>query len=89
MKGDRRSENIERARELNRSACDNISDGNLEIVQENLIEAIRIAPNLAAPHTNLGVLYCWDGELAEAIALHLSPIRAPVGVPVAWCEIVD
>lgn len=50
MKGNHRSENIERARGLNRLACKQISDGNLEETKDNLIEAIRIAPNLAAPH---------------------------------------
>ena len=64
MRGDHHSENIERAREWNRIACAYIFNGNIEIAQENLIEAIRIAPNLAASHTNLGV-------------------------PAAWCEIVD
>ncbi len=59
MKGDHRSENIERARELNRLACEQISNGNLEEARENLIEAIQIAPNLAAPHTNLGVPAAW------------------------------
>ena len=59
MKGDHRSENIERARELNRLACNYIPDGNLEEAKDNLMEAICIAPNLAAPHTNLGVSAAW------------------------------
>ncbi len=64
MRGDRHPDNIERAQELNRIACNHISDGNLKEAKDSLIEAIRIAPNLAALHTNLGV-------------------------PTAWCEIVD
>ena len=64
MRGDHHSENIERARELNRIACEYIFNGNLEITRKNLIEAIRIAPNLAAPHTNLGVPAAW-GEIVD------------------------
>ncbi len=56
MRGDRHSENIERARELNRITCEYISNGNLEIARKNLIEAIRMAPNLTAPHTNWAFL---------------------------------
>lgn len=59
MKGDHRSENIERAQKLNRLACNHISDVNLKEAKDNLIEAICIAPNLAAPHTNLGVPAAW------------------------------
>ncbi|MCE2403288.1 hypothetical protein J4G08_20725 [Candidatus Poribacteria bacterium] len=72
MEENHHAESLEHARKLNRLACKQISDGNLEEAKENLIEAIHIAPNLAAPHTNLGVLHCWDGELDEAIALHLK-----------------
>lgn len=61
---------IERARELNRLACENISHGEIESACEKLLDAIRIAPNWAAPHTNLGVLYCWEGKLDESITLH-------------------
>ncbi len=42
--------------ELNRLACNHISDGNLDEAKEILIEAIHIASNLAAPYTNLDVL---------------------------------
>ena len=65
-------EHIERARKLNHQASDDLDHGRLEAAKAALNEAIRLAPDLAAPHTNLGVLHCWKGELEEAIALHLK-----------------
>ncbi len=65
-------ENMARANELNRITCEQIDGGNLESARENLVEAIDISPKLAAPHTNLGVLFCWEGEFNEAIDLHLK-----------------
>ncbi len=56
MRGDRCSENIELARELNLSACEYIDENDLDSAIEKLTETIRLAPNLAEPHTNLGVL---------------------------------
>lgn len=56
MEGDRYSENIELARELNLLACDEIDEDDLDSAIEKLTEAIRLAPNLAEPYTNLGVL---------------------------------
>ena len=87
------TENIERARKLNRQASDDIDHGRLEAAKVALNEAIRLAPDLAAPYTNLGVLHCWEGELDEAIRLHLKARRldpnlsAPhinLGVAYAW-----
>ena len=66
------TDHIERARKLNRQASDNIDHGRLEAAKVALNEAIHLAPEFAASYTNLGVLYCWDGELDEAIALHLK-----------------
>ena len=63
---------IERARKLNRRASDDIDHGRLDAAKVALNEAIRLAPDLAAPHTNLGVLHCWEGELDEAIHFHLA-----------------
>ena len=69
------AEHIERARVLNRQAYEYIDHGQLDAAKDALNEAIHLAPDLAAPHTNLGALYCWDGELEEAIALHLKARR--------------
>lgn len=46
---------IDKARKLNRMACEDIDKGELDFAAEKLTEAIRLAPNLAEPHTNLGV----------------------------------
>ena len=69
---DHRAENINKARELNRLGCNLIDEGDLDTAEQHLIESIRLTPNLAEPHTNLGVLHCWEGEFYEAIALHLK-----------------
>ena len=69
---DSMTEHIERARELNRQAYDDIDHGRLEAAKVAVNKAIRLAPDLAAPHTNLGALHCREGELGEAIALHLK-----------------
>lgn len=69
------AEHIEHARKLNRQASDDIAHGRLETAKTALNEAIRLAPDLAAPHTNLGVLHCWEGELDDAIRLHLEARR--------------
>ena len=87
------TEHIERARELNRQAYDDIDHGRLEEAKVALNKAIRLAPDLAAPHTNLGALRCWEGELEAAIILHLKArhldpnLSAPhinLGVVYAW-----
>ena len=87
------TEHIERAQALNRQAYDDIDQGQLDAAKDALSEAIRLAPDLAAPYTNLGALHCWKGELDEAIALHLKARRldpnlsAPhtnLGVAYAW-----
>lgn len=56
MRGDRCSENIELARELNLLACEDIDENDLDSAIEKLTEAIRLAPGLVEPYTNLGVL---------------------------------
>lgn len=56
MRGARCSENIELARELNLLACEDIDENDLNSAIEKLTEAIRLAPSLAEPYTNLGVL---------------------------------
>ncbi len=61
---------IEKARELNLMACEDIDEGYLDSAEEQLTEAIPLASNLAEPHTNLGVLLCWDGQFEEAIELY-------------------
>ena len=63
------ADHIERARALNRQACEYIDQGQLDTAKDALNKAIRLAPDLAAPHTNLAALYCWDGELEKAIYL--------------------
>lgn len=62
---------IDKARKLNRVACDDIDEGELDFAAEKLTEAIRIAPNLVEFHTNLGVLLCWEREFEGAIVLHI------------------
>ena len=69
------ADHIERARALNRQACENINQGQLDTARAALNEAIRLAPDLSAPYTNLGALYCWDGELEKAIVLHFKARR--------------
>jgi len=49
------TQNINKAQELNGLACNLIDEGDLDTAQEHLIEVIRLASNLAAPHTNLDV----------------------------------
>ena len=63
---------LERAQALNRQVSGDIDHGRLDAAKVGLNEAIRLAPELAAPRTNLGVLHCWEGELDEAITLHLK-----------------
>jgi hypothetical protein len=48
------NEHIEHARELNRQASDDVDYGWLDAAKVALNEAIRLTPDLAAPHTNLG-----------------------------------
>ena len=48
------NECIEYARKLNRQASDDIDHGRLDAAKVALNEAIRLTPDLAAPHTNLG-----------------------------------
>ena len=69
------TEHIERARTLNRQTYDDVNHGWLDAAKVALNEAIRLAPDLAAPHANLGALYCWEGEFDKAIALHLKARR--------------
>jgi Flp pilus assembly protein TadD len=69
------TEHIERARTLNRQACDDVDHGRLDAAKVPLNKAIRLVPDLAAPYTNLGVLHCWEGELEEAAVLHLKARR--------------
>ena len=64
------TDHIERARKLNRQASDDIDHGRLEAAKIALKEAIRLAPDLAAPHTNLGILHCWEGENVTFILLY-------------------
>ena len=75
------TDHIERARKLNRQASDDIDHGRLEAAKVALNEAIRLAPDLAAPDTNLGVLHCWEGELDKAIALHLKARHLDPNLP--------
>ena len=63
------TEHIERARTLNRQACDDVDHGRLDAAKVALNKAIRLAPDLAAPYTNLGILHRWEGELDKAIVL--------------------
>ena len=56
MREDRCSENIELAQKLNLLACKYIDENDLDSAIEKLTEALRLAPGLAEPHTNLGVL---------------------------------
>ena len=65
-------ERIERARALNRQASDDIDHGKLDAAKITLNETIRLVPEQEAPHTNLGGLHCWEGELDEAVTLHLK-----------------
>ena len=87
------TEHIERARTLNRQAYDDVDHGQFDAAKVALNEAIRLAPDLAAPYTNLGALYCSEGNLDEAIGLHLKArcldpnLSAPhtnLGVAYAW-----
>ena len=48
------TEHIERARKLNRQASDDIDHGRLEAAKVALNQAIRLAPDLAAPQHQLG-----------------------------------
>ena len=82
------AEHIENARALNRQACDDINQGQLDAAKDALNEAIRLAPDLAAPHTNLSIV-TRSLETIDALELHVSPIGVPVGVSAVWCEFVD
>ena len=62
------TEHIERARALNRQAYDDIDHGRLDATKVALNAAIRLVPDLAVPHTNLGALYCWEGKNYDKIA---------------------
>ena len=60
---------IDKARNLNRMACEYIDEDDLDSAEEKLTEAIRLAPKLAERYTNLGVLRCWEGDFEEVIVL--------------------
>ena len=62
---------IDKTRKLNRVACDDIDEGELDFAAEKLTVAISFAPNLVEPHANLGVSLCWEGEFEGAIVLHI------------------
>ncbi|MYF99410.1 hypothetical protein F4212_09790 [Candidatus Poribacteria bacterium] len=72
---DHQTQNINKASELNRLACNLIDEGDLDTAREHLNDAIRHTSNLAEPHTNLGVLHCWEGELDDAVSLHLKALE--------------
>ncbi len=79
---------IERARKLSRQASDDIDHGRLEAAKIALNKAIRFAPDLAAPHTNLSIVTA-NSEDVDVDNLQTAPVGTPLGVPTVWCEIVD
>ena len=79
---------IERARALNRQASDDIDHGRLDAAKVGLNEAIRLAPELAAPHTNLSIVTT-NLKNIDLANLQTVPVGAPIGVPAVWCKIMD
>lgn len=75
---------IDKARKLNRVACENMDEGDLDSVAGKLTEAISLAPNLAEPTPIWAFCFVGKGNLLE-----VSRIGVPIGTHAVWCEIVE
>ena len=73
-------ERIERARALNRQASDDIDHARLDAAKVGLNEAIRLASELAAPHTNLSIVTT-NLKNIDLANLQTVPVGARIGIP--------